>query len=292
MSVNSVNSQSEIDGLGLTDASNIYDNVVSTSKVHAIIDLTENSNIGKYIRRHALNELFPEAPLKVNFNRNEFTSWNGISIDNGEFTSKSVFFHEDLLIRDKSIMEFENIISNGFQNHGIVCANILNLEFLFNDIDADKYEINRYFGMYCNAEDIGKFKIDSTGLFNDKTNEYTQVPTPKISNTIGYQENLISQIQSNINGIKLYTDVQSGVIPKAGYFNNKEYPRFGFVKDKNGKIYSVKNGGLWADDTEIRIDDTSIDWKDFTGFDSAIDVISAKTPDVVGRPSTKITSLP
>lgn len=287
VSINTVGATGENLGDYSVGATNMHANIVSSSKIHAIIDLSENSNIGRYIRRHVLDELFPESPLKVNFKRNEFTEWNGISMDKGTFTSKSTFFHEDLLIRDKTIMETENLITNGFQNNGIICANILNLEFLFDDVVAENYEINRYFGFYCNAEDICKFKLDPDGLFDDKVLESTQIPVPKLRN-IGTQDNLESQVQTNTKGIKIYADVKEGILPKSQYFSDPAYPRFGFVKDKNGKLYSVKNDGNWKDNLEIRIDDTSVDWQDFSGFDDAIDVVPAKYPKSIGRPSTTL----
>lgn len=260
---------------------NFYKNIVESSKIHAIIDLTENTNIGRYIRRHVKDELFPEAPININFVKNEFTTWNGISFDRGEMTEKKAFMYEDLLIRDKTIMEMENLITNGFQTNGIVCANILNMEFLFDDVDAKNYEINRYFGFYCNAEEIGKFKLDGAALFADRINEATQLPRPEF-NTIGYIDNIESQIQTNENGIKIYLDKQSGIIPKDEYFDN--IPRFGFVKDKTGKLYSLKNGGLWADNTQLRIDDKTVNWESFTGFAKPIDSIDAFRPKDYGRP--------
>jgi len=258
-----------------------YKNIIESSKIHAIIDLTENTNIGRYIRRHVKDELFPEAPININFVKNEFTTWNGISFDRGEMTEKKAFMYEDLLIRDKTIMEIENLITNGFQTNGIVCANILNMEFLFDDVDAKKYEINRYFGFYCNAEEIGKFKLNGAALFADRTNEVIQLPKPE-SDTVGYADNIESQIQTNENGIKIYLDKQSGVIPKDEYFDN--IPRFGFVKDKTGKLYSLKNGGLWDDNTQLRIDDKTVNWESFTGFSKPIDSIDAFRPKDYGRP--------
>ena len=66
VSINTKNSANDAFGLQSdafsTRPANLYDTYVKTSKIHAVIDLTENSNIGRYIRRHASDELFPEAP--------------------------------------------------------------------------------------------------------------------------------------------------------------------------------------------------------------------------------------
>jgi hypothetical protein len=51
-------------------------------------------------------------------------------------------------------------ITNGFSRNGILAANILNLEFVFNDDSSQKYDFNRYLGLYVNAIELTKVDID------------------------------------------------------------------------------------------------------------------------------------
>jgi len=37
--------------------------------------------------------------------------------------------------------------TKGFEQNGVIVANLINMQFLFDDPDADDYSLNRYFGL-------------------------------------------------------------------------------------------------------------------------------------------------
>lgn len=139
-------------------------------------DLTEKSPIGMYIRNYASQKGFPKSPISLSLDPESIITYNGISYKNGEFTSASEHCHELFYEHDDTILYLERHITEGFFRNGIVCANIINIEFLFDDKDADDYSINRYFGLYCNTIEDAEFSLDC-GRLQYMHNEYQGNPS-------------------------------------------------------------------------------------------------------------------
>lgn len=139
-------------------------------------DLTENSPIGMYIRNYASEKGFPKSPITLSLEPETVMTYNGISYKNGEFTSAVEHCHELLYEHDDTILSLEKHITEGFERNGIVCANLINIEFLFDDNDAQEYSINRYFGLYCNAIEDAPFSLDCERL-KYMDNEYQGNPS-------------------------------------------------------------------------------------------------------------------
>jgi hypothetical protein len=68
--------------------------------------------------------------------------------------------YNTLFTIDRTILENDFFLTTGFERNRLTCANVLNLEFLFDDAEANPLEINRYFGFFVNAEQEGTFRID------------------------------------------------------------------------------------------------------------------------------------
>jgi len=260
------------------------ENVLNKSTIIKTVDLTENSNAGKYIRNYVYDENFPESPLSVGFKDSELTRWNGISLSEGGFSSKGNFIQNEMLVIDKTITEFENYITNGFQRNNMVVANILNFEFLFDD-DIENYKFNRYFGLYVSEAELGKFVLDGNALFQDRSNEIKQVPIPQFNN-VGYEWNTKDQIQTNVDGIKVYPKKVSSSIYDGTLINRNEIidkARIAYIKDNNSNFYKIKNKGEWIDGEQLRLDNTEINWKYLTGFGDPIYSVGASSSTDIGR---------
>lgn len=294
----------------ITDPSYFFENYISKAKIIKTFDLTYKSAIGSYIRRHVENPLFPESSIYVAFDKNELSYWQGISYDQGGFTKKAKNIYTDYVLVDKTLTESDDFITYGFTDNGIVHPNILNLEFLFDDPDQDKYTFSRYFGLYVSEAELGKFILDGNRLFIDKDNEYTQTPRPT-KNDYGYPELVTSQIQNNENGIKVYPHVSptgpTGLTgPYSGRlinFNETQNPRFPYIKDVKGNFYSIDSQKGWTsifylpatgptanptpyiDSNYLRIKNTYVDWSNFTGFEKPFNYIDCKVSEKKGKAS-------
>ena len=152
--------------LGDTAADNLtrIKSMLSNAEIIKTFDLTKKSAIGQYIRNHVEDERFPASPLTFSFEENEKSSYNGIDLNNGGFTSKPEYLYNDFVQKDKPLIEANDFITDGFKRNGIVSANILNLEFLFDDDAAVDYSVSRYFGLYVDDIDSGLGEISSSSF--------------------------------------------------------------------------------------------------------------------------------
>ena len=212
-----------------TDVSGSMIDILKNAEIIKSFDLSKKSNLGKYIRNHIQQETFPKSPISVSFNKNETTNYNGIDLKSGEITSKGEFIYKDFVEADKPLIESNDFITDGFRRNDILCANLLNLEFLFDDDNATDYSVNRYFGLYVDDIDSGTGEINS------------------ISNT-----NIVKfgKIDSLVDSKK----------PSSGIPSHKQMsssPTLGYIKI-NDIFYKISNSGLYdSEKLEVKIDDTS-----------------------------------
>ena len=225
-----------------------FNNFVKDSKVIKAISLKEDSSIGRYIRNYANNTLFPESSLYASLDKDNLSYWNGISYEQGGFCKKAENIYKEYTLVDKTITESDDFITLGFYRNGVVHPNILNLEFLFDDIDQENYKFSRYFGFYVSESELGKFEIDGNRLFLDKDSEFTQIPSPT-KNNIGYLDDTRDQLQVNEKGVKVYpklniggTSIYQGRLIEWGETQN---PRFPYIKDVKGNFYSINQSNDW-----------------------------------------------
>lgn len=183
-------------------------------------DITLNSNIGKYLYNHVNDKLFPNSCLSVNFKEGSSSFYNGIDTINGGFVSRAEKLDEYYTQVDYPEIFNNEIITQGFERNGIISANIVNLEFLFDDYTAENYKIYRYFGLYVDDIDEGYFKIDSinkNGIININTETYESA--------------------YNLSGTSLQP---IDMAPRSEELAS--IPSLHYIKDKDKNFYNIKNG--------------------------------------------------
>ncbi len=275
-----VSSDSE-NAADLKNPNNFLSNILSKSTIIKTFDLTENSNIGKYIRNYFNKTDFPKSSLNISFRKDELSTWNGISFDNGGFGYKGEFIFDEYVNKDKTIIESDYFITKGFERNGIVSANLLNLQFLFNDENANNYDIHRYFGLYVNDIEEGSFLVDGKRFYTNTFNESSQTPVPENENTIAeHQEK--SYVLNNANGVLLYAKNISTVtgFPTADTVSSLE--SVFYIKDKDNNFYNIKNENSFSEN-ELRLSTTKFDIKNITGFDDALVFADATLIDNTGK---------
>lgn len=279
-SVLNTNSNNENENEILAQSSeNFSEFILNNCTAVKTVDLTLNSEIGKYIRNYREQKDFPVSPLTVSWRRDEPIKWNGISYLNGGFTSNGEFSYEDLVTVDSTIIENEYFFSKGFELNGVVCANLLNLEFLFTDENADDFSLNRYFGLYVNDIDEGSFSLDGEGFY--KTKEFIQTPRINSINEISKDLNEPFEI-SNENGVLLYTKDVSTVTGFTTSNRVNEVESIFYVKDKDNNFHSIKRGSKW-NENQIRLFDKKIDISTLTGYTDSIAFSKASLIEKRGR---------
>jgi hypothetical protein len=214
--------------------------ILPNAQAIATFDLRSKTNIGRYIRSIVDNPGFNQNPFDFSLQANTYSYYNGISIKNGVYTQKGEFLNPYLTSTDSSSqIDFEEYITDGFSRNGIICPNLLNMEFLFDDPDADLYSINRYFGFYVSRNDVGEFKLNGQYFFDNK-NDSDNLNLPKPSrNNIGYYYSSTPAFQSSTGGVRLYYQGASGWIPGSEDVNIYDPQKLYYVTDKFDRFYSL-----------------------------------------------------
>lgn len=114
----------------------------------------KKSKIGTYIQNLVSHPLFHNPPITVNYETKTVT-YCGISVYKGSIVSitESILhlFDQELPIKD-----FDQYITDGFYRNGLILSNLLNLEFMFNDVVTD-FSTSSYYGLYVNYKDIDDY---------------------------------------------------------------------------------------------------------------------------------------
>ena len=221
-------------------------------------DMRNSSKLGSYIRKIVNDPRYQERPIEVSWETDVATYWNGLSYKDGTMTAKGEFLY-DYYKQDRPIKEFEEFVTNGFERNGIISSNLLNLEFLFDDDEADLYSINRYFGIYVNENQLAEFQIEPSVLGKIQVPSLSspdpsvlpiyQTPPPK-PGVDGEPYTLREFTQTNPDGIQLpihyyhnsvftnnttnIPEYQGNVIGKLPLPAMVDDPlRFFYVKDRN-----------------------------------------------------------
>lgn len=267
----------------LSDIENIdshfRDKILNKATAVATFDLTENSKIGKYLRKIKTTPGYTDSLIDVRFEENQLTTYNGVNYEIGIFDKKGDYLLDYFQDPEPQIA-FEDFITDGFRKNGIISYKLLNLEFLFNDNDSDNYSINRYFGLYVNAPEMATFRLDGNALFKDQGLS-GNTPVPE-RNDKGYSYQDTSYFQYNDNGVRIFIDNEyvNGIIPNSDNVNINESSKLFWIKDKNGKFHSFKRNesytalpvdsiyGISGCENQIVIQDKSIDLSLLSGIDS------------------------
>lgn len=261
----------------------ILTDLLKSSKILKTYDIRQGSNIGRYLRNLTEDPRFVEQPLNVNYGKDELTSWSGVSYREGILSSKGEFLF-DFYQKDKPINEFEEFLTKGFERKGIVCTNLFNFEFLFDDNEAEEYEINRYFGFYINENELAKFELYAEGF--DKLTQ--QVPAPR-KQIDGEPYSLQPFVQNNPNGIVIPIDYYQGnglvgfpeytgnVVGKIPLNQSVEDPlRVFYVRDRDDNLDRIKSvseyvfgqptDSTYLHFTGLEIFDTELDLSKYAGI--------------------------
>lgn len=114
----------------------------------------KKSKIGTYVQNLVNHPLFHNPPITVNYETKTVT-YCGISVYKGSIISitESILhlFDQELPIKD-----FDQYITDGFYRNGLILSNLLNLEFIFNDVVTD-FSTSAYYGLYVSYKDIDDY---------------------------------------------------------------------------------------------------------------------------------------
>ena len=216
-------------------------------------DIGSDSHIGKYIKRMQSNPLFPANTLNFPFNKGLLSSYSGVSYKVGCYTEKFENLQE-LIIGGKTITDFEEYVTLGYERNSLIYPYILNLEFLFDD-SSDDFEFNRYFGIYCNTIDLENLDFDLSD------HAVLNLNSPEIIDPNSYEYAQLPFTQTNLNGVDLKFDSIPTTISAA--LSELDGAGILALEDKNGNLHKII--GSDSVNSKLKLSSKSIDLSSLHG---------------------------
>lgn len=233
----------ELANLGLVNNvdSTFKEKILPNCSVVKTYDLSESSKIGKYIRKIFNDPNFSNSPIEISWGPNSYSYYKGISVSDGVFTKKGEILSPYLTKDDSdSMIDFESYITNGFFRNNVICPNILNLEFLFDDPDSDDYTINRYMGFYVSRNDLSSLRLNGDFFYQYRDlSGNNDLPKPT-RNDFGYYYDTTSYGVTSDTGVRLFYENATGFLPGSDDVNLYDSNKLFYLTDKNGNFYSLK----------------------------------------------------
>lgn len=174
------------------------------------VDMKETSIFGSYLRTLTDDVNFKDYCIQTNY-EDSFIRYHGIDIESGKFKYNTESDLDSYLANERTITEFNNALTNGWMRGKLLCPNILNLEFAFDDHTVSE-GFNNYIGFYCMDNEIAKEEADilqkeSGTLIINSTNEKEVVYKPDtLGNLIplpSYSEIIKTTTATQLNKIEL-----------------------------------------------------------------------------------------
>ena len=210
-----------------------FTDLLSKASLIKTFDLSPETTAGKYIRDYINHPNFPSSPLTVGFEEDDYTNWNGILVNEGNFGYRGELLYS-LYSSSQPLKSFEENITKGYSRNGILFPDILNLEFIFNDDTSNKYDFNRYLGFYVNAVELSTLEIDIESAYSNRST-WENIPILKKQ----YLETDDAYVpQYNSNGVIVpYKNATINMSEFKDSFTDSESLFINYITDKNGKLY-------------------------------------------------------
>lgn len=262
----------------------IMQELLKRSKIIKSFDLSRNTKIGKFLWEIVDEINLNETELSVDFDTTTIV-WNGYSLTNGAISGHSSF-EPEMFEEGQPIKDFENFIVSGYERTGILYPHIINMEFVFDDVESEFYDFNRYMGMYVNEIELNKLTLDYNGFLKehnitnyDKYKDYYFYD--EVKNTTVSGEFIKLPVEKVLNDFHL-SDVQ----------RNIDNPIISVLEDKDNNLHSIKyeNGLSFENDTlvSVSIDNRNATIDKLFGVKQDFLQIEAITTDRAGHGHTYV----
>jgi hypothetical protein len=135
--------------------------------------IKEKSPLGIYLRNHLSELQSIIAPMFLSLSDPDLkdpdpNTWFGVAIDKGIMTGRSetTYFFDQ---KSDNFTDLNAFSSGGFERLNLLCPNLINMEYVFNDNDVSLYTMQRYYGLYLTENplyEIAYYASDPDGSVN------------------------------------------------------------------------------------------------------------------------------
>lgn len=201
------------------------------------VDMTATSTYGRYLRTLTNDVNFKDYCIFTNFN-DSFIRYYGIDINSGKFKFNTEADLDSYLANERTVQEWNNAITNGWMRGELLCPNILNLEFAFDDPTASE-GFNSYVGVYVKDNEVTKDEADIL-----QAQDGVIVLNYDEQNVIKYEPNSLGQLIPLPDYTKIISTTSTAQLTKAEmpplaeiHLPFKPVPGTIFAIEYNGKRY-------------------------------------------------------
>ncbi len=173
-----------IDNYSSSFNKNSIKDYLNSSRIVKVFSLKEDTNIGKYLKKYITNSQFKTYSLNLNFKSYELSKWFGIDYENGILTSKGEYLYNSIVDNHLTQYQLESRITDGFEKYRLLSSTIINLEFLFDDLEAKPNSIVSYMGFYADENELDEISIDVETLIGISKEQIYNASNIEISKNI------------------------------------------------------------------------------------------------------------
>lgn len=165
----------------------IFRTLLNDAKCIKIFDLRRSTSIGKYLNNYhdmitkylagtCILQFIEQDTDKTSVNHRQGQNiWKGVAYDKGILTDRNetTYFATKILNAEHPQENYNMFLLNGFSRNNLLYPNIINLEFMFNDPEAEDFSMHNYFGLYLTENDFLSFnQVIKNGNDNNYTLDY------------------------------------------------------------------------------------------------------------------------
>jgi hypothetical protein len=177
--------------------SNLASDFLKDSSLIKSWSFKTDAPLGQYFRNYQ-EELLPvrspvflslSDPNSVDYDPN---TWYGIAVDKGVIAGRSETTYR--FNQQNNLTDLSWFVSQGFERNNLLCPNLVNMEYIFSDEDAEMYTMSRYFGLYLTENPLYEIAYYSS----EPTSSISILPLDDKDINIFFDSSVFDQTYGNI----------------------------------------------------------------------------------------------
>lgn len=153
--IDGVYNEESYSALDASSISNMGNKYITNASLIKSWSINPTDNLGKYLNSHLSELNNVQSPVYLPLSDYDHNVWSGISVKKGIIISAQETSYQFEKVID-NFTDTNAFISKGFERNNVICPNLINIEYAFNDDSVDMYTMHRYFGLYLSENPLYK----------------------------------------------------------------------------------------------------------------------------------------
>lgn len=181
---------------------------MENGEIVKVFDLRAGTDIGKYIRNiydHAKGFV---GDIYTSYDYDSFNIYNGISLERGVVSN--IYEATSLERQLKNQTAMNDWYTLGFQRNRIVSKDIINFEFMFDDLSEKLFSLNTYFGVYVKLNgEKENFSVIGVSQSNNPIFDSSILLRPEFNPSSDSNKDIIYGLSTPETFIRMDSNIQS-----------------------------------------------------------------------------------